>query len=89
MITLAANRRRKARALARDVVDRYFDALLSQIPFDNAPGDVDLITETLTVQEELRLARESEGIDDDGTADAMTAGFFVGVEIGLRLRGVR
>jgi hypothetical protein len=74
--------------LAKDAADRYFAALTSEIPFDAAPGDVDLIGAATAIMDAI--------VDRDGTAklgwemgSALNAGYLLGIEIGKRIGGAR
>jgi hypothetical protein len=73
----------KARKLAADAADRYFAALASEIPFDTAPGDVDLIAAVCEIEDAIRGGPPTPGDDDDAK---LHAGYLLGVEIGRRLR---
>jgi hypothetical protein len=82
-------------AIARDAAERYFAALASEIPFDTAPGDVDLIAAVNDIHDAI--------IDDDRFDDpkdfekhlqhresaALHAGYLLGIEIGRRMGGAR
>ena len=81
-----------ARELARKTADRYCDALTAEIPYDNAPGGVELVTAWTQIAERLRrddlktTPNNSEA--DDREHFAVHAGYFPGLEIGRRLGGV-
>jgi hypothetical protein len=87
----------RAQALARDAADRYFAALVSEIPFDTAPGDVDLIAAFNDIQDTLLDGDSGPGKTPDTFGQwteqreqaAMHAGYLLGIEIGRRLGGTR
>jgi hypothetical protein len=73
---------RRAQQLAKDAADHYFAALTAEIPFDNAPGDVDLIDACNQIQDAI-----NEDGDKSDADSAMNAGYLLGIEIGRRLGG--
>jgi hypothetical protein len=81
----------EAQNIARRRVDEYFDALVREIPFDTAPGDVDLIAAAIKIEEALA----ADSTPDDRTAAhdaghrAIHAGYLLGIEVGRRLGGAR
>ena len=73
--------------LAKDAADRYFAALASRIPFDSAPGDVDLISAVNDIHDAIMRERPmTEGYREQA---AMDAGYLLGIEIGRRMGGAR
>jgi hypothetical protein len=83
--------KRTPQALAAEAADRYFAALVREIPFDTAPGDVNLINEAMEIQDQV-LREDPRAKSDPQPAQeqaALTAGYLLGVEIGRRMGGVR
>jgi hypothetical protein len=81
----------RARAFARKTADDYFAGLSREIPYDNAPGDVELVT-ACTLLEDILRQDDPKGASDD-PADirhfGLLAGYLLGIEIGRRLGGAR
>ena len=64
--TARRNTTARAQQLAQTAADRYFAAIAAEIPFDTAPGDVDLISAVNEIQatglrSQRRLVRETRG----------------------------
>ena len=82
-----------ARELARKTVDRYFAALTAEIPYDYAPGGVELVTAWTQIAERLRRDDPKTTPNSSDAEDrehfAVHAGYFLGIEIGRRLGGAR
>jgi hypothetical protein len=74
----------KARKLAADAADRYFRAIASEIPFDSAPGCVDLIAAANAINDAI-VGDEPPDANDEHDSK-FDAGYLLGVEIGRRLR---
>jgi len=68
----------------------YFTALTAEIPFDTAPGDVNLIEAANEIQDAIMAERAARGIVSQGpdydVDSALHAGYLLGVQIGLRMR---
>ena len=83
----------RAQQLAQTAADRYFGAIAAEIPFDNAPGDVDLISAVNDIQDaRLRESKITGGsqitdVFDKRESAALHAGYLLGVEIGRRIAG--
>src|SRR5207237_750284 len=81
-----------AQQLAIAAADQYFAALASDLPFDVAPGDVNLVELCTEIQDAIDDGKRSETVDpivelqwrEDS---ALRAGYLLGVQIGLRMRG--
>lgn len=83
-----AEDRRTPQQLAKDAADRYFDALASDLPFDVAPGKVNLVEACVAIQDALLNHRPiGMNISEDEQDAAMRAGYLLGVEMGRRLGG--
>ena len=74
-----------ARQLASQWAERYVEALASDIPFDTAPGDIDLIAGVLQVYDRLESDRVAHGIPHGTKDTALRAGYLLGIEIGRRM----
>ena len=72
--------------MARAAADRYFAALASDLPFDNAPGDVDLLTAASDIAAVMEANARHEHTDH-GVDSSLRAGYLLGVEIGKRIAG--
>jgi hypothetical protein len=57
-------------AMARAAADQYFDALASDIPFDVAPGEVNLIEGLLLAQRATMIGRVLQALSTATDADA-------------------
>jgi hypothetical protein len=77
--------------MAADAATRYFAALTETIPFDTAPGEVNLIAEVVAIQAAIEAdrMRENARCHNDPQDTALRAGYVLGVEIGRRMRGAR
>ncbi len=80
-----------ARQLAKQAADRYFAALAADLPFDTAPGDVNLVQSVTEIQDALMTERTAPDAEDTGFREdtAFRAGYLLGVEIGRRMGGAR
>ena len=79
-----------ARQLAETAAERYFGALAARIPFDTAPGDVDLIRAVCEIQEALTQRNPNADPVQELAANEDTelqAGYLLGVAIGRRMAG--
>ena len=75
-----------ARSLARDAAAKYFEALAGRVPSDDAP--VNLIEECIAIQDALLAERPARDHEDEDREDAaLHAGYLLGLEVGLRMRG--
>jgi hypothetical protein len=76
--------------MAADAATRYFAALAETIPFDTAPGEVNLIAEVVAIQAAIEADRMRDArCYNDPQDAALRAGYALGVEVGRRMRGVR
>lgn len=75
--------------LARAAADAYFAALATQIPFDHAPGEVNLGDECTRIEMALDELGTFSKFEDERELIARRAGYLLGVEIGRRLGGAR
>ena len=58
------------------------------IPFDNAPGDVNLIDYVVEIHDAIKQERAPHNPQTDFSEDcALRAGYLLGVEIGRRMAG--
>jgi hypothetical protein len=85
--TSATKARARAQQLARDAAARYVAALGQEIPYDVAPGDVNLIDAVVEIQDVLAPA--SSHLEGSKEHAALNAGYLLGVEIGRRIGGGR
>jgi hypothetical protein len=77
-------------AMAHAVVDRYFAALAADLPYDTAPGGIELVTAASEIKDVIEARQRRDGIvDDDGEDAALRAGYLIGVEVGRRIGGAR
>lgn len=85
--------RRSPQHLAREAADKYFAALAADLPFDTAPGDVNLVELCTQIHDAILRERQHEADQGyrrpnvDNEDSAMRAGYLLGVEIGRRLSG--
>jgi hypothetical protein len=84
----------EAQALAVQAADDYFNALAEDLPFDTAPGApliVNLIERANQIQDAIldadRATLDRVVHSDDLQDSALRAGYLLGVQIGLRMRG--
>lgn len=78
-------------AIARDGADRYFAAIVNEIPFDGAPIEVNLIEHYNAIRAAIERYAPYEKTRRLGWEEevAMHAGYLLGVEIGKRIGGLR
>ena len=86
--------REVARQIAETAADRYFAALVADIPFDTAPGDVNLVNACNEVYVTLLKGRPERTKDAEIAADwredaALRAGYLLGIAIGRRIGGAQ
>jgi len=75
------------RAVAAAIADRYFAALAEDLPMDNAPGDVNLVYLATLILDAIEHKRLDDGATTDTADSALRAGYLLGVQVGLRMRG--
>jgi hypothetical protein len=71
--------------LAQQAADRYFDAIGTDLPFDTAPGDVNLLEAATEIADALRAFTKTPNAPDTVEDCALRAGYLLGVEVGRRL----
>jgi hypothetical protein len=84
------NRFIRAQQIARAAADKYFAALVADIPGDETPGGAThLIDAAINIESELIATRKQLDAQSDHDVEreaALHAGYLLGVEIGRRIR---
>lgn len=78
----------RAQRLAAEAAARYFAALAADIPYDVAPGEVNLIDACVSIQRAI-IERADTSVNGYEEQASMQAGYLLGVEIGRRMGGAR
>ena len=86
--------RQTPQQIAKEAADAYFAGLATEIPSDNAPGEISLFEYTDKIQDAILEAHNlerSDVFDEHGwqIQSAKEAGWFLGLEIGKRLAAQR
>ena len=77
-----------AQRIAEDFATQYFDALTAEIPFDTAPGGVNLVEAVRHIETALMIETAARRTGWEAEF-AMRAAYLLGIAIGRRLGGAR